>query len=81
MTSNEQRGLDAGTIICSSHKEIWQARIWMEPEQRWSNWITSPYGYSWAYDEKLKAVGKVEERYLHAPVDAALSSATPEKQP
>lgn len=48
----------------------WQGRYWIEDEGRWSNWITNPGGYPWAYDLQE---GKSEIRYLYPqPASTAL---------
>lgn len=48
----------------------WQGRYWIEDEGRWSNWITNPVGYPWAYDLQE---GKSEIRYLYPqPASTAL---------
>ncbi|WP_267550294.1 hypothetical protein [Rhizobium rhizogenes] len=57
-----------GGIVCAREPAEWQGRYWMDDEQRWSNWITNPSGYSWAYTPQE---GKYEIRDLHAPLSVA----------
>ena len=60
-------GKDGGQEVEAAE---WQGRYWIEDEGRWSNWITNPVGYPWAYDLQE---GKSEIRYLYPqPASTAL---------
>jgi len=60
-------GKDGGQEVEAAE---WQGRYWIEDENRWSNWITNPVGYPWAYDLQE---GKSEIRYLYPqPASTAL---------